>query len=186
MIGILLHSFHYTFIKTEKQQVEAINEKVFWHSYFKFCSCSKKKYDFCSPHLSLSGCLSLWQGGHFTKVSTAPTSFLFHYTSAVDVLHSLQSGHSRPSLLPFQTIRDWQRRKHTYLSARTHTVNTRFWPICNLEMSVWQLEQKEWELENCWKFGWKTQVFPCHRGAQTMNFMMFQMFKSFLNLKSRK
>lgn len=53
-------------------------------------------------------------------MSTPPTSFLFHYTSAVDVLHSLQSRHSGPSLLPFQMKRDWQRSKHTYLPAYTH------------------------------------------------------------------
>lgn len=74
--------------------------------------------------LTLSGCLSLWPGEHFANVSTAPTSFLFHYMSAVDVLHSLQPRHFRPSLLPFETIRDWQWRKHTHTHPCPHAHTT--------------------------------------------------------------
>lgn len=70
--------------------------------------------------LTLSGCLLLWLGEHFTKVSTAPTSFLFHYTSALDVLRSLQSRHSRPSLLPFKQCEIGSGENNTYLANYTH------------------------------------------------------------------
>lgn len=51
--------------------------------------------------LTLFGCRSSWPGDHFANMSTAPTSFLFHYMPSVDVLLSLQSRHPRPISLAF-------------------------------------------------------------------------------------